>query len=93
MTLAPSPNVALGMNWSTSNLTSSQEVAVHTKQWSIDVFVSEDGDNTNARAVLPASALPGDDAALVVTADEPVIVESTIFAARDATRSAAVPSR
>ena len=40
------------MDWSTSNLTSSQEVAVHTKQWSIDVFVSEDGDNTNARAVL-----------------------------------------
>ena len=25
---------------------------MHTKQWSIDVFVSEDGDNTNARAVL-----------------------------------------
>lgn len=25
---------------------------MHTKQWTIDVFVSEDGDNTNARAVL-----------------------------------------
>ena len=33
-------------------MTSPREVAVHTKQWTIDVFVSEDGDNTNARAVL-----------------------------------------
>ena len=29
---------------------------MHTKQWTIDVFVSEDGDNTNARAVLHGDA-------------------------------------
>jgi hypothetical protein len=47
----------------------------------------------NDRVALPASALPDDDAALVVTSDQPVVVESTIYAARDATRSTGIPSR
>jgi hypothetical protein len=47
----------------------------------------------NDRAVLPANALPDDDAALIVTSDEPVVVESTIYAAREATRSTGIPSR
>jgi len=48
---------------------------------------------SNTRAVLAADALPDDDAALIVTSDEPVVVESTIYAARDATRGTGVPSR
>jgi hypothetical protein len=47
----------------------------------------------SARAVLRASALPDDDAALVITSDEPVVVESTIFASREATRSPGIPTR
>jgi hypothetical protein len=47
----------------------------------------------DARALLAASALPEDDAALVITSDEPVVVESTIYAARDATRSTGIASR
>jgi hypothetical protein len=43
--------------------------------------------------LLAASALPEDDAALVITSDEPVVVESTIYAARDATRSTGIASR
>jgi hypothetical protein len=47
----------------------------------------------SARAVLRAEALPDDDAVLVITSDEPVVVESTIYAARDATRSPGIPTR
>jgi hypothetical protein len=47
----------------------------------------------NDRAALPANALPDGDAALLVTSDEPVVVESTIYAAREATRSTGIPSR
>ena len=48
---------------------------------------------SNSRAVLAADALPDDDAALIVTSDEPVVVESTIYASRDATRGTGIPSR
>jgi hypothetical protein len=47
----------------------------------------------SARAVLRAEALPDDDAALIITSDEPIVVESTIYAARDATRSSGIPTR
>jgi hypothetical protein len=47
----------------------------------------------SARAVLRAEALPDDDAVLVITSDEPVVVESTIYAARDATRGPGIPTR
>jgi hypothetical protein len=49
--------------------------------------------SASARAVLRAQALPDDDAVLVITSDEPVVVESTIYAAREATRSPGIPSR
>jgi hypothetical protein len=47
----------------------------------------------SARYVLPESALPERDAVLVLTADEPLVVESTIYAAQDATRGPGIPSR
>jgi hypothetical protein len=50
----------------------------------------------NASAVLPAdTAGPAhvQDAALLFTADEPIFVESTIFARRDATRVPGIPTR
>jgi hypothetical protein len=47
----------------------------------------------SARAVLRAAALPDDDAALIITSDEPVVVESTIYGTREATRGAGIPSR
>jgi len=46
-----------------------------------------------ARFVLPESALPERDAVLVLTADQPIIVESTIYAAAEATRGPGIPSR
>jgi hypothetical protein len=70
----------------------------------VDVEVVHDGraDRTvfrrltvaaSARAVLRADDLPDDDAALVITSDEPVVVESTIYGARDATRGSGIPTR
>jgi hypothetical protein len=47
----------------------------------------------SARYVVPQSALPERDAVLVLTADEPIIVESTIYAAQEATRGPGIPSR
>ena len=47
----------------------------------------------SARAVLSADALPDNDAALIITSDEPVVVESTIYGARDATRGPGIPTR
>ncbi len=47
----------------------------------------------SARALLRAEALPDDDAALVITSDEPVVVESAIYATRDATRGPGIPTR
>jgi hypothetical protein len=43
--------------------------------------------------VVPASALPERDAVLVLASDEPIVVESTIYAAQEATRGPGIPSR
>jgi hypothetical protein len=47
----------------------------------------------SARYVLPDSALPERDAVLVLASDEPIVVESTIYAAQEATRGPGIPSR
>jgi len=47
----------------------------------------------SARYVLPESAFPVRDAVLVLESDEPIIVESTIYAAQEATRAPGIPSR
>ncbi len=50
----------------------------------------------NASAVLPsdtAGPAHAQDAALLFTSDEPIFVESTIYARRDATRVPAIPTR
>jgi len=47
----------------------------------------------SARYVVPESALPERDAVLVLASDEPIVVESTIYAAQEATRGPGIPSR
>jgi len=76
---------------------------LHAAHLSIDVVHSGRVERPNAlqnvtvqpsaRYVLPESAFPVRDAVLVLTSDEPIIVESTIYAAQEATRAPGIPSR
>jgi hypothetical protein len=47
----------------------------------------------SARFVVPERTLPDHDATVVVHADQPVIVESTLYATQEATRGPGIPSR